>query len=54
MNQAIYKVNGNNKLIKGIDVDKEERMLTNVMHQIKKGKLDVLGKAYIGMAGWHL
>lgn len=36
------------------DVDKEERMLTNVMHQIKKGKPDVLGKAYIGMAGWHL
>ncbi|MCS2582121.1 hypothetical protein NXX18_20615 [Bacteroides fragilis] len=26
------------------DVDMEERMLTNVMHQIKKGKPDVLGK----------
>ncbi|MCS2992359.1 hypothetical protein NXY02_23810 [Bacteroides fragilis] len=37
------------------DVDKEERMLTNVMHQIKKKeKPDVLGKTYIGMAGWHL
>ncbi|MCS2807905.1 hypothetical protein NXY05_20660 [Bacteroides fragilis] len=26
-------------------------MLTNVMHQIKKGKTGRLGKTYIGMAG---
>ncbi|MCS3094990.1 hypothetical protein NXX73_00145 [Bacteroides fragilis] len=33
------------------DVDKEERMLTNVMHQIKKGKPDVLGKS-LHRYGW--
>lgn len=50
MNQAIYS-QWEQTSDMYTDVDKEERMLTNVMHQIKKGKADVLGKAYIGIAG---
>ncbi|MCS2742735.1 hypothetical protein NXW72_23295 [Bacteroides fragilis] len=53
VNQAIYS-HGNKFLICIPMSIKKNECCTNVMHQIKKGKPDVLGKAYIGMAGWHL
>lgn len=36
------------------DVDKEERMLTNVMHQIKKGKTGRFRQNLHRYGWWHL